>query len=133
MNKRTVLPTTFATPQEDLANLPHKEAKDYSSALPEDAEPGRMHKPARPNANFDEKIYMFPESYNALRRELHENWPQLFQQVGWCMAFDAMTFIEMMDFALDTKTTFDSAKVQAICLKYLNLLRAKRGLSAIKE
>lgn len=126
-----VLPTKFATPQEDLANLPHQEAHDYSSALPVDSQPGRMNKPARQGANFDEKIYLFPESFNALRVELYENWPKLFQAVGHAMVFDAIRFIEEMDSALDCKTTFDSDKVDAICSKYLNLLRNKRGISSL--
>ena len=130
-SKRTVLPTKFATPFEDELALPEKEVQDYSSALPEDSEPGRMNAPARPDANFDEKVYMFPESYNALRRELFENWPSLFQTVGHAMAFDAIRFIELMDAALDTKTTFDTAKVDSISKKYLNLLRNKRGLSSL--
>lgn len=125
------MPTKFATAADDAANLPKQEAVDYSSALPLDSEPGKMHKEARKDANFDEKVYMMPESFNALRRELDANWPALFARVGYAMAFDAITFIEMMDGALDTKTTFDSAKVDAICAKYLNLLRNKRGISSI--
>ena len=125
-----VLPTKFATPQEDSANLPPREAVDYSSALPVDDLPGSIHKAARENANTDEKVYMFPPSFNALRTELSDNWPELFSKVGWCMAFDAPVFIEMMDAALDTKTTFDTAKVNSICLKYLNKLRNKRGISS---
>ena len=131
IDKRTVLPLRFATPMDDAANLPKHQAVDYSSALPVDSEPGRMHKAPRPGENFDEKVYMFPESYNALRRELYENWPQLFAAVGGPMALDAVHFIELMDAALDTKTTFDSAKVASISLKYLNLLRNKRGLSSL--
>jgi hypothetical protein len=129
--KRTVLPLRFATEQDDMANLPRKEAHDYSSALPLDDQVGRMNKPAAPDAHVSDKVYLFPESYNALRTELNDNWPALFAQVGWCMAFDAIHFVEMMDAALDTKTTFDSDKVSAICHKYLNLLRNKRGLSSI--
>lgn len=128
---KPVLPTKFATEQDDEANLPKHEAVDYSSHLPVDAEPGRMNKPAGDKANFDQKIYMFPESYNALRTELFNNWPSLWKTVGWPMAFDAITFVEMMDAALDTKTTFDSDKVSSICHKYLNLLRNKRGLSSL--
>ena len=86
---------------------------------------------ARAGANFDEKIYWMPESYNALRRELHENWPTLFARVGYAMAFDAPMFIEMMDAALDTKTGFDSDRVDATCKKYLDLLRIKRGVSPL--
>ena len=130
-DKRTVLPTRFATEADDSANLPRHEAKDYSSALPVDSTPGRMNKEARSGANFDEKIYLFPESYNALRVELNDNWSELWNKVGWCMAFDAIHFVELMDAALDAKTTFDSDKVEAICHKYLNLLRAKRGLSGL--
>jgi hypothetical protein len=88
-----------------------------------------MHKPAPENAHISEKVYLFPESFNALRIEMDSNWPQLWKAAGWYMAFDSITFIEQMDAALDTKTTFDSAKVDAICRKYLNLLRNKRGLS----
>lgn len=130
-DKLTVLPLKFATPQEDEANLPKTEAKDYSSHLPVDSTPGRMNKAAPEGAHISEKVYLFPESYNALRIELHSYWRNLFERVGYCMAFDAPTFIEMMDAALDTKTTFDSDKVEAICLKYLNLLRNKRGISSI--
>ena len=127
---KKTLPTKFATPREDAANLPTKEAIDYSSALAVDSVPGKMHKPAKENANIDEKVYMFPDSFNALRKELSENWPTLFERVGYTMAFDAPVFMEMMDAALNTKTTFDSAKVSAISLKYLNMLRNKRGLSS---
>lgn len=129
--KRTVLPIKFATEQDDLANLPRQEAKNYSAALPLDSEPGRMNKEAPKNAHISDKVYMMPESFNALRSELHTNWPTLFSRVGYVMAFDAIRFIELMDAALDLRTTFDSAKVDAICKKYLNALRAKRGLSAI--
>jgi hypothetical protein len=128
-----VLPTKFATPLEDAAALPKQEAHDYSSALPVDSEPGRMNKPAREGANFDEKIYMFPESFNALRKEMYENWPNLFREVGHCMAFNAIEFVEAMDAALDTRTTFDSDKVDAICQKYLDLLRNKRGISGLNN
>lgn len=128
--QKKTLPTKFATAADDAMNLPKTEVHNYNNG-PVDSEPGRMHAPAKPNANFDEKVYMFPESYNALRVELHDNWPTLFKVVGWYMAFDAVRFIEEMDNALDTKTGFDSAKVDAICKKYLDLLRAKRGLSAL--
>jgi hypothetical protein len=131
--KRTVLPIRFATEQDDHANLPRQEAIDYSAALPVDSEIGRMNKPARADAHVSDKVYLFPESFNALRIELSENWPNLWYQVGYVMAFDSITFIECMDAALDTKTTFDSDKVSAICHKYLNLLRNKRGLSSLSH
>lgn len=130
-DKRTVLPVKFATPQDDAAALPKHEAIDYSSALPADNVPGRMHKPAAEGAHISDKVYLFPESFNALRIELNDNWPALWQRVGWCMAFDAITFVESMDAALDLHTTFDSAKVDAICARYLDALRNKRGLSSL--
>lgn len=125
--RNKVLPTKFATAQDDAAALPKYEEHMYNAA-PVDSEAGRMHAPARAGANFDEKIYMLPESFNALRRELYDNWPALFEFVGHAMAFDAPRFLQLMDSALDTKTTFDSAKVDGISKKYLDLLRAKRGL-----
>ena len=131
IDKRTVMPLRFATEADDQANLPKHEAKDYSSHLPVDNEPGRMNKPAPEGAHISEKVYLFPESFNALRTELDTHWPNLFKSVGGPMAFDAVRFVELMDAALDTKTTFDSDKVSAICHKYLNLLRNKRGLSDI--
>ena len=47
------------------------------------------------------------------------------------MAHDGPVFLELMDAALDTKTTFDTATVGGICAKYIDLLRNKRGLSSI--
>jgi hypothetical protein len=129
--KRTVLPLKFATLADDYAQLPKTEAHDYSSALPVDSTAGKMNKPVAENAHISEKVYYFPESYNALRRELDENWPQLWALVGYAMAFDSVRFIELMDDALDERTTFDSDKVGAICHKYLNALRKKRGVSII--
>jgi trans-aconitate methyltransferase len=128
--KRTVLPLRFATEQEDQAALPKQEIAHYSAG-PEDADAGKKHELVNPNAHISEKTYWLPDSFNALRREMDENWPNLFKSVGWPMAFDAPTFIEMMDAALDTKTTFDTAKVDSICKKYLDLLRNKRGLSSL--
>lgn len=125
-----VLPTKLPTEFEHASNLPKMEAHNYSSHLPVDTAPQTVHKPATGN-DLQDKIYMFPESYNALRRELNDHYPHLFKRVGHAMAFDAVRFIELMDAALDVKTTWDSAKVGAICHRYWNELRAKRGLSKI--
>lgn len=129
--KRTVLPTKFATPWDDAAQQPKHEARNYSEHLPMDAGRQSTHKPVASDAPLEDKVYYFPESYNALRVYLHDAFPNLWQVVGHAMAFDAVKFIEMMDAALDMKTTFDSAKVGAICHRYLNALRAKKGLSPI--
>lgn len=79
--------------------------------------------------NFDQKIYLFPESYNQLRKELYENWPTLWKLVGWPMAFAANVFVETMNEALDLRVILDSDRVDAICTEYLQALRKKRGLS----
>lgn len=79
--------------------------------------------------NFDQKIYMFPESYNELRRELVTHWPTLWQHVQWPMAYAAGLFIERMNDALDLYVQMDSHRVDAICTEYLQALRKKRGLS----
>lgn len=79
--------------------------------------------------NFDQKIYMFPESYNALRKELMENWPNLWAIVSWRMAYRAEEFIECMNEALDLQIAFDTTNVAWICDQYLTALRKKRGLN----
>jgi hypothetical protein len=89
------------------------------------------HRPVGDNAAFTDKIYMFPESYNALRRELHDYWPNLWSAVSWSMAHKAEEFVERMNDALETKVQFDGNKVEATCQHYLNILRALRGLSPI--
>lgn len=89
--------------------------------------------------NFDEKIYMFPESFNALRREMEGYWPTLFNQVppgletsiAYDMVFDAPQFVARMNGALDLQLQADSENVDGICKAYLNALRKLRGISSI--
>lgn len=81
--------------------------------------------------NFDEKIYMFPESYNALRKELCEEWPEIWPFVGWYMANNAQMFVNLMNEGTGLKLQFDSDKVESICKTYLNFLRNKRGVSSL--
>lgn len=106
------------------------EIKPQQIAGPDDAG-AHAHGLVADSAHITEKIYLFPESYNALRRELHDNWPSLWMLVGWAMAHQAETFVEIMNDALDLKLQLDGNKVGATCHIYLNALRAKRGLSAI--
>lgn len=87
-----------------------------------------MESQASNSKNFDQKIYMFPESYNALRRELVTYWPTLWKLVGWPMAFAANVFIETMNDALDLRVVLDSNKVDAICSEYLQALQKRRGI-----
>lgn len=89
--------------------------------------------------NFDQKIYLFPESFNALRRELHDHWPVFFTQVNpytgkslaWNMVNDALQFIADMNDALDLHVQMDSDNIDAICKTFLDELRVKRGLSRL--
>ena len=79
---------------------------------------------------FDQKIYMFPPSFNALRSELAMYWPTLWQHVQWSMAFAANIFMERMNDALDLQVMLDSDKVDAICETYLQALQKKRGVQS---
>lgn len=121
-----ILPTKLATALDDAMQLPKKEVHRYNNA-PLDA--NRVEN--KPTDNFDQKIYMFPESYNALRIELSENWKNLWELAGYPMAYDGIRFCQILDAALDTKTTFDTHTVDGICKKYLDLLRNRRGLSSL--
>jgi len=75
-----------------------------------------------------EAIFMFPESYNELRRELVTYWTHtIWPQVAWRMAFRAEEFVETMNEILGVAVVFDTAKVDFICRTYLEILRNKRG------
>lgn len=78
-----------------------------------------------------DKTYMMPDSYNALRKELHDNWPNLWQEVQGLMAFDGPGFILTMDNALNLVTQFDTDNVDGMCKKFLDELRQIRGLSRL--
>lgn len=83
------------------------------------------------NKHFSQKIYLFPESFNALRRELMTYWPHIWQAVGWYMGNNAQEFVHKMNDALDMNIRFDTQKVDAICTAYLNELRSQRGISKL--
>lgn len=83
-------------------------------------------RPFAKQKNFDQKIYMFPESYNQLRKELHDYWPNLWAGVSWPMAFAANMFVERMNEALDMTIQFDSGKVDFICESFLVKLQDLR-------
>lgn len=100
---------------------------------------GQKDKPAADNAHFSEKLYFFPESFNALRRELEDNYPHFFTSVNpemgmspaYAMVFDAPKFVGMCNGALDMDLPFDSQNVDGICKKFLNGFRAMRGVSPL--
>jgi hypothetical protein len=84
-----------------------------------------------PHKAFLDKIYMFPPSYNALRKELHEHWPEIWPLVAYHMAHNGPMFVQLMNEGTGLKVQFDSNKVEAICLRYLNFMRNKRGVSSL--
>ena len=88
---------------------------------------------ATPGASFSEKIYIFPDSYNALRRELHDFWPTLWPVAGYCMAHKSDDFVEVMNIALDLRLQYDTARVDTICKIYLDALRKLRGLAPLNS
>lgn len=100
-------------------------------------------------ANFDEKVFWFPEEYNELRKELETHWnpvktgkyPHHYladvkwtaPQCGWAMAFDAEMFVEYMNGKLDgvyniaLATNDDQQRIGYICGTFLKELRKRRG------
>lgn len=81
--------------------------------------------------SFDQKLYMFPESYTALRKELMDNWPEIWPLVAWHMAHNGPDFVSIMNAGLQMNVQFDSNKVDATCIAFLNRLREMRGVSPI--
>lgn len=117
-----------------------KQSDDLSQAgsdiwLPEN----QRHNRVADNANFDKKIYLFPESFNALRRELEENWQEFFIEVNldvgmspaYAMVFDAAKFVGMCNGFFDLMIQFDSESVDGICKEILDAARKKRGVSPL--
>lgn len=94
---------------------------------------------SKPNDSFDKKVYFFPESFNALRRELQENWREFFEEVNpltgtspaYCMVFDAPQFIGYCNGFTGLTVQFDSESVDAICQTFLNKFRNMRGVSSL--
>ena len=76
-------------------------------------------------------VYLMPDSYNALRKELCENWHNLWQYVQYDMAFDGPSFVSKLDNALDFVTQFDTDNVDGMCKKFLDGLRKLRGVSPL--
>ena len=109
------------------ASLPANQQHDYDpSAL------------AR-KKNFDQKIYLFPPEFNALREELETNYPVFFTSVNpelgyspaWAMIHNAPNFIGMLNGACDTDVQLDTENVSGTCKIFLNRLRALRGVSPL--
>ena len=82
-----------------------------------------------------DKIFMFPESFNELRKELMLHWPDLWAdpRCQWAMAFDMHMFIEFMNSKLDSILRIsvvveDNVKFcDLVCGTFLKELRKRRG------
>jgi hypothetical protein len=83
--------------------------------------------------HFSEKLYIFPESFHALRIELQTNWPNLWNSpLQYLMWADQASFIETLCEALGiVMLTFDSANLDGYSKQFLDALRTRRGLSAL--
>jgi len=82
-----------------------------------------------------DKVFMFPESFNELRKELCLHWPDLWvdPKCGWAMAFDMAMFIEFMNSKLGMPLRIsvvvenDEKFCDLVCTTFLTTLRKKRG------
>ncbi len=83
--------------------------------------------------HISESIYWCSEEFNALRKELHDNWQDTYwARHGWKMAFQSTMFV--VDMCEELKIPFmgfDSGQEATICLRFLNELRKKRGVSEL--
>lgn len=91
-----------------------------------------------PKTNLDTKehraehvLYLHSEEFNALRKELYENWRDtLWARFGWAMVNQPPLFVAGMCEALGLVFIgFDSADESGTCLRFLNALRERRGVS----
>jgi hypothetical protein len=77
-------------------------------------------------------LYLHSEEFNALRREMYENWQDTFwAKHGWKMVNQPAEFVADMcsDLGL-VFIGFDSGDEAGTCLRFLNALRARRGVSS---
>ena len=92
----------------------------------------------QPPANLNTKshkaehiLYLHSEEFNALRRELHDFWRDTYwARHGWKMVNMPAEFVADMctDLGL-VFIGFDSGDEAGTCLRFLNALRRKRGVS----
>lgn len=98
-----------------------------------------QHRPVAQNEAFDKKVYFFPEEFNALRRELQENYKEFFETINpltgtspaYCMVFDAPQFIGYCNGVTGLAQQFDAGNVAGICKNFLNAFRKMRGVSPL--
>lgn len=98
-----------------------------------DNEEGRKHDP-KPQGHVSTHVYLQPESYNQLVKELEQNWPHLWESpIQYYIWANAPQFVATMNEALDLCIRFDSANVDGICKHILDELRVKRGVSRLHQ
>lgn len=76
-------------------------------------------------------LYLHSEEFNALRKEMYDNWRDtFFARHGWKMVNQPVEFVADMctDLGL-VFIGFDSGDEAGTCLRFLNALREKRGVS----
>lgn len=143
MNDPRKLNKALADEQERLAErkkLLDSTAPDPASAGGDSNLPAHnRNAPVEKNAHISQKVYLFPEEYNALRRELEDHWATFFHAVNpmigtspaHAMVFDAPTFIGLCNGALDMTVQLDTDNVAGICKQFLNGFRKLRGVSPL--
>ena len=92
--------------------------------------------------HISQSVYMASEEFNALRKELYDNWRAEPASVAgesghalWyysgLMVSDPVAFVEIMALETGLPLIFDSANEAQICLQILNALRVKRGVTGL--
>ncbi len=122
--------------------------KELDSTAPDPTRPGGdkqlgdgfYNKESKPNDHVSQKVYYFPPSYNALRKELETWWKDFFEGINplsgtspaYCMVFDAPQFIGYMNGFTGLSLQLDGDNVEWTCKQYLNALRKMRNISEIQ-
>jgi hypothetical protein len=83
--------------------------------------------------HFSEKLFIFPESFHALRIELQTYYPNLWNTpIQYLLWADQAGFVEKMTEALSMVIRdFDSANLDGYCKQFLDELRERRGVSRL--
>lgn len=133
-------PFGTTTDAKGMAVFSDRGADHFSSDVTGNQRHQPLSEAAAKQAHFSDKIYLFPESFNALRAELEHNYPSFFFGInpeygfsaGWAMVFDAPAFIAMCNEATDSVIQIDTGSVDYICKHFLNKFREMRGVGQIQ-
>lgn len=76
-------------------------------------------------------LILFPDSFNALRKELYENWREsIWPRVSYAMVWDKQVFMDVMNEVTGCLCP-DILDLDTMSKTYLDALRMKRGLSPL--